>query len=59
VSRVVDTLAVLLLALAAVSFVVGVFSIGERRDLAALVWIAVGALALRAGTEALRPWSVS
>lgn len=53
--RVVDTLALVLLAVAALAFVLGVLWIGERHDLAALASLAVGGLGLRAGTAALRP----
>jgi hypothetical protein len=53
--RVVDTLVLVLLAIAALAFVLGVLWLGERHDLAALVSLAVGGLGLRAGTEALRP----
>lgn len=55
VVRVVDTLVLVLLALAALAFVMGVLWIGERQDLGALISLAVGGLGLRAGTEALRP----
>lgn len=55
VVRFIDTLTLALLALAAFALVMGVFRIGERQDLSALVWLALGGLALRAGTEALAP----
>jgi hypothetical protein len=53
--RVIDLLSVLLLVGSVVAFVLGFLALGDRRDLAALYWLVVGALALRASTNLLRP----
>jgi hypothetical protein len=50
---------VLLLAAAAVAFGLGIHSLGARHDLAALYWLVIGALVLRAATDLLRPKSSS
>ena len=54
-SRALDVFAVLLLLGAAVAFVFGIRSLGERDDFRALYLLVVGGLALRASTELLRP----
>lgn len=54
-SKVVDILAVLLLAASACAFAVGVHAIAAQEDFKALYLLVVGALALRASTEILRP----
>lgn len=53
--RVADFLSVFLLFSAIAAFVLGLLSLGERRDLTALYWLVVGGLALRASTALLRP----
>lgn len=58
-ARAIDLLSVLLLAAAAVAFGLGIHSLGARRDLAALYWLVIGALVLRAATDLLRPKSSS
>lgn len=58
-SRVVDAVSILLLVLAGVAFSLGVYALGEARDLVALYWLAVGGLLLRSATEILRPGSSS
>ncbi len=55
--KAVDALSISLMVLAAVAFSIGVFSLGNRQDLAALYWLAVGGLLLRASTDMLRPKS--
>jgi hypothetical protein len=46
-----------MLLFAAAAFALGVRALGEREDLAALYWLAVGALVLRSATDMLRPKS--
>lgn len=58
-ARAIDLLSVLLLAAAAVAFGLGVHSLAKQRDLAALYWLVIGALVLRAATDMLRPKSSS
>jgi hypothetical protein len=58
-SKVVDLLSILLVLGASAAFAVGVAALGERRDLAAIYWLAIGALVLRAAVELLRPRSSS
>ena len=56
-SKVVDALSILLVFGASLAFAVGIAALGERRDLAALYWLAIGGLVLRAAVELLRPRS--
>jgi len=56
-SKVVDALSILLVLGASLAFAVGVAALGERRDLSAIYWLAVGGLVLRAAVELLRPRS--
>lgn len=53
--KVVDFIALLLLAAAAAAFTAGVWALGDRKDLNALYWLVVGGLVLRAATDMLRP----
>jgi len=55
--RAIDIISVILLLFAAVAFALGVRALGEREDLGALYWLAVGALVLRSATDMLRPKS--
>lgn len=56
-SKVVDALSILLVLGASLAFAVGVSALGERRDLSAIYWLAIGGLLLRAAVELLRPRS--
>jgi hypothetical protein len=56
-ARIVDILSIALMIAAGIAFTVGVAALGEARDLAALYWLAVGGLLLRAATDILRPRS--
>ncbi|MBK8254623.1 MAG: hypothetical protein IPK82_18385 [Polyangiaceae bacterium] len=56
-SRAVDVFSVVLLAAAIIAFGFGVYSLSNREDFKALYLLVVGALALRASTELLRPRS--
>lgn len=53
--RFVDVLSVLFLVGAAACFTLGIHALADRKDLAALYWLVVGALVLRAATDMLRP----
>lgn len=53
--RLIDILSVVLLLGALSAFILGFVALGARRDLPALYWLIVGALALRASTNLLRP----
>jgi hypothetical protein len=59
VSKAVDVLSVLLLVLAVLAFVAGIYALGNREDVRALYFLVVGALCLRSSTEMLRPRSRS
>jgi hypothetical protein len=54
-TRALNLLSVLLLALAAGAFTWGVLCLGDERDLMALYLLLVGGLCLHAATELLRP----
>ncbi|MBX3125093.1 MAG: hypothetical protein KF718_00140 [Polyangiaceae bacterium] len=54
-ARIVDFVSILLLVGSALAFFAGVGALAERNDLAALYWLVVGGLTLRAATEVLRP----
>jgi hypothetical protein len=55
VSKAIDAFAVLLLFAAAAAFAFGISAFGAREDFRALYLLIVGAFALRASTELLRP----
>jgi hypothetical protein len=55
VNKTVDILSVALLLTAAGAFSLGVFALGEQRDLHALYWLFVGGLLLKAAVDMLRP----
>jgi hypothetical protein len=55
VPRFIDVITVVLLVASAAAFAAGIYALGERRDLAALYWLVVGALVLRSATDMLRP----
>lgn len=54
---VVDAAGSALLLFAAGAFAAGIRSLGEQRDLAALYWLVVGGLLLKAAVEVVRPRS--
>ena len=56
-SKVIDVLSILLVLCAALAFSLGVAALADRRDLAAIYWLAIGGLVLRAAVELLRPKS--
>ena len=56
-ARLVDVLSITLLGAAGLGFSLGVWSLGDRRDLHALYWFAVGALVLKAAVDVSRPRS--
>jgi hypothetical protein len=53
--RMLDLLAVTLLLSGALAFMLGMRSLTQEQDRFALYWLCVGALALRAATDLLRP----
>jgi hypothetical protein len=53
--RVADFASVGLLILALVAFAFGLYELGSHDDLAAIYWLVVGGLSLRAATNVLRP----
>lgn len=55
--RVADVVNVVLFVAACAAFAAGIIALGDRRDLAALYWLVVGALALKGATDMLRPKS--
>jgi len=55
VSRAIDAFAVVLLFAAASAFGFGIHALGLREDFKAIYLLVIGALALRASTELLRP----
>ena len=55
--RVADVVNILLFVAACAAFALGIAALGDRRDLAALYWLVVGALALKGATDMLRPKS--
>jgi hypothetical protein len=57
VSRVIDVLAIVLLAIAGGAFAFGISAIGDHQDFRALYLLVIGGLALRSSTEILRPRS--
>jgi hypothetical protein len=54
-SRAIDVLAVLLVVGAASAFGFGLYALGQQEDFRAIYLLLIGALALRASTEILRP----
>ena len=54
-ARLANGISVLLLLGAIAAFGAGLLALGARRDLEALYWLVIGALALRAATNLLRP----
>jgi len=55
VSRAIDAFAVVLLFAAASAFGFGIHALGQREDFKAIYLLVIGAFALRASTELLRP----
>ena len=55
--RVADVVNILLFVAACAAFALGIVALGDRRDLAALYWLVVGALALKGATDMMRPRS--
>jgi hypothetical protein len=56
-SRVANAVNVLLFLAACVSFALGLYALGDRRDLQAIYWLIVGSVSLKAATDMLRPRS--
>ena len=54
-SKLADVTSVVLLLVAACAFAVGIFALTGKEDVTAVYWLLIGALALRAATDMLRP----
>ncbi|HWP08510.1 MAG TPA: hypothetical protein VNN72_22365 [Polyangiaceae bacterium] len=54
-SRVANAVNLLLFVAACTSFALGLYALGERRDLQAIYWLIVGGISLKAATDMLRP----
>jgi hypothetical protein len=58
-SRVANLVNLALFVAACASFALGLYALGDRRDLQAIYWLIVGGVSLRAATDMLRPRSSS
>jgi len=56
-SRVANAVNVLLFLAACAAFALGLYALGDRRDLQAIYWLIVGGIALKSTTDMLRPRS--
>ena len=56
-AKTIDIISIALLVLAAAAFALGMYSLGDRKDLNALYWLVVGGLMLKAATDLLKPKS--
>jgi ABC-type Fe3+ transport system permease subunit len=56
--RIANVINVVLFALSAVAFALGIVALGDRKDLHAVYWLVIGALSLKAAADMLRPRSV-
>ncbi len=54
-ARALDLAALLVLGGAVVAFALGIRALEREQDLAAMYWVAVGALTLRTATDLVRP----
>ncbi|HEV8551175.1 MAG TPA: hypothetical protein VGQ57_19140 [Polyangiaceae bacterium] len=55
--RVANAVNVALFLAACASFALGLYALGDRRDLQAIYWLIVGGISLRAASDMLRPRS--
>lgn len=53
--RVANAVNLLLFVVACASFALGLYALGDRRDLQAIYWLIVGGISLKAATDMLRP----
>jgi len=53
--RVANAVNLLLFVAACASFALGLYALGDRRDLQAIYWLIVGGISLKAATDMLRP----
>ncbi len=58
-SRLANLVNLALFVAACASFALGLYALGDRRDLQAIYWLIVGGVSLRAATDMLRPRSSS
>jgi hypothetical protein len=54
-TRALDIVSVVLLAIGILAFTLGIYALGDNRDLGALYWMVVGGLCLRTASDLLRP----
>lgn len=54
-TRALDIISIALLAAGTFAFALGIYALGDGRDLTALYWMVVGALSLRTAADLLRP----
>jgi len=54
-NRVANAVNLLLFVAACTSFGLGLYALGDRRDLQAIYWLIVGGISLKAATDMLRP----
>lgn len=54
-NRVANAVNLLLFVAACASFALGLYALGDRRDLQAIYWLIVGGISLKAATDMLRP----
>ena len=54
-SRVANAVNLILFVAACASFALGLYALGDRRDLQAIYWLIVGGISLKAATDMLRP----
>jgi hypothetical protein len=54
-SRIANAVNLLLFVAACASFALGLYALGDRRDLQAIYWLIVGGISLKAATDMLRP----
>ncbi len=53
--KLIDLLSIVLLLAAIAAFAVGMIALGAQQDLAAMYWLVVGGLVLKASVDLLRP----
>jgi len=58
-SRVANAVNLLLFIAACACFAIGLYELGDRRDLQAVYWLIVGSISLKAASDMLRPRSSS
>ena len=54
-NRIANAVNLLLFVAACAAFALGLYALGDRRDLQAIYWLIVGGISLKAATDMLRP----